>query len=181
MLNTKDVLLLGIREPMLKKPKFLETGKFIKASKTEGRIDRLRLPVPASCSVCLLAGWRTARAVHFTRDLVLIYIRGANRTECLRTRNLRNRRRTRRIRSPKRDMSIPDRIVDPQVPASPSYHLWRGNIVRARRKGEKNRRIRGFRIRDFCSSLWNKQWRSFIFFQATGFNSQGIMNNKQIW
>lgn len=168
---------------MLKKPKIkvLRNGKIHKGFKNWGK-DR-QVALTSACIVFsdLLAGWRTARAVHFTRDLVLTYIRGANRAECLRTRNLRNRRRTRRIRSLRRNMSIPDRIVDPQVPASPSYHLWRGNIVRARRKGEKNRRIRGFRIRDSCSSLWNKQWRRFIFFQATGFNSQGIMNNKQIW
>lgn len=42
---------------ILKEPKFFEIGKFIKdvkkALKTKGRLNRLRLPVPALCSVCL--------------------------------------------------------------------------------------------------------------------------------
>lgn len=81
-------------------------GKFVKDVKwkTEGRFDRLHLPVPASCSVCLRPPcWLKDCLSCAPCDLVLTYIRGVSRAGCLQTRNPKNHRRTRRIRPPRRD------------------------------------------------------------------------------
>jgi len=140
----------------IKRTEVLRNGKIHKrckkALKTKGRLNRLRLPVPALCPVCLrrLPCWRTARVVHFTRDLVLTYIRDAMSL------NQESEEELSKDKNPLAETGSHQLIL--KIPASPFVPLltWQ-YIVYAHRKGEKSR-CTGFDA--YSSSQTMEEFRS---------------------